>query len=61
MFMLELTNGNNRPIGAFRINEDGTLDVWETDEQTAAGWLGIFQKDAWHSVVVQQGEVVPLR
>ncbi len=50
--MLELTNGNSRPVGALRIKEDGTVDGWETDEQTAAGWLGIFQKDAWQSVVV---------
>jgi hypothetical protein len=60
-FTLHLQNGSSYPIGTFRVNEDGTLDAWETVDQSPDGWFGIFQNNAWLSVVVERGEVVPLR
>jgi hypothetical protein len=69
-FWLHLTHDDGYEVGCFRVNVDGSLDVWQTPDEDPDGWWGVYAAHAWHSVIPDDeggpgdddsGEVVPLR
>jgi len=60
--ILGLTSGDEITIGSFRVNDDHTLDAFQTTEDSS--WIGQWAPHAWASVRPSEpagAKVVPIR